>query len=174
MFFAITTITVVVMSRRNATRRCLWENGARRTNTASNMALNMTSGLRSAVGLTRQTVRCLSKYSWEPKEVATHTGQVSFLRQWHCPAGPFKSRVLLCFSLCQYCDILVLQQWAANDYRLARFIDKEKQVNPSFAIDLVNQQPPIRSTKRVIFCDGGGGALGHPKVFINLVNRKNL
>jgi len=42
-------------------------------------------------------------------------------------------------------------------------------VNPSFAIDLINQVPPKECTERVVFCDGGGGPLGHPKVYINLV-----
>ena len=60
------------------------------------------------------------------------------------------------------------QKWEKNDYRLARYIDKEKQVNQSFAIDLINQVPPKECIKSVVYCDGGGGPLGHPKVYINL------
>ncbi|VVC35557.1 Zinc finger, CHCC-type,NADH dehydrogenase [ubiquinone] iron-sulfur protein 6, mitochondrial [Cinara cedri] len=60
------------------------------------------------------------------------------------------------------------QKWEENDYRLARYIDKEKQVNPSFAINLINEVPPAACTSRVVYCDGGGGPLGHPKVYINL------
>lgn len=60
------------------------------------------------------------------------------------------------------------QKWEKDDYRLARFVDKTKEVNKSFAIDLINQVPPKPCTERVVFCDGGGGPLGHPKVYINL------
>ncbi|NP_001280386.1 NADH dehydrogenase [ubiquinone] iron-sulfur protein 6, mitochondrial [Acyrthosiphon pisum] len=60
------------------------------------------------------------------------------------------------------------QKWEKDDYRLARFIDKKKEVNQSFAIDLIKQVPPKPCTERVVYCDGGGGPLGHPKVYINL------
>ncbi|KAF8766757.1 NADH dehydrogenase [ubiquinone] iron-sulfur protein 6, mitochondrial-like [Argiope bruennichi] len=60
------------------------------------------------------------------------------------------------------------QKFDENDARLARFIDKEKYVNPHFAIDLINSIPPKVVKERVVSCDGGGGALGHPKVYINL------
>lgn len=43
------------------------------------------------------------------------------------------------------------------------------QVNENFAIDLIAEQPVSEVESRVIACDGGGGALGHPKVYINLV-----
>lgn len=43
-------------------------------------------------------------------------------------------------------------------------------MNPSFAIDLISQVPPKECTQRVVYCNGGGGSLGHPKVYINLVN----
>lgn len=43
------------------------------------------------------------------------------------------------------------------------------QVNENFAIDLIAEQPVSDVGSRVIACDGGGGALGHPKVYINLV-----
>lgn len=45
------------------------------------MALNMLN-LKSTVGLTKRICPNLvqvAKYSWEPKEVETHTGQVSCL-----------------------------------------------------------------------------------------------
>jgi len=60
------------------------------------------------------------------------------------------------------------QQWDSNDYRLARFTDRQKEVNEKFAIDLVDEEPPKEIQARHVWCDGGGGALGHPKVYINL------
>lgn len=42
-------------------------------------------------------------------------------------------------------------------------------MNKNFAIDLIAEQPVSEVESRVISCDGGGGALGHPKVYINLV-----
>lgn len=44
------------------------------------------------------------------------------------------------------------------------------QVNEKFAIDLVHEEPPTEIDGRSVWCDGGGGALGHPKVYINLVS----
>nr|XP_054766330.1 NADH dehydrogenase [ubiquinone] iron-sulfur protein 6, mitochondrial-like isoform X2 [Lytechinus pictus] len=55
-----------------------------------------------------------------------------------------------------------------GDYRKLRFLDREKEVNEKFAIDLVHEEPPIVINGRSVNCDGGGGPLGHPKVFINL------
>lgn len=43
------------------------------------------------------------------------------------------------------------------------------QVNKNFAIHLVAEEPVTDVESRVVSCDGGGGALGHPKVYINLV-----
>lgn len=43
------------------------------------------------------------------------------------------------------------------------------KVNKNFAIDLVAEEPVTDIEARVVSCDGGGGALGHPKVYINLV-----
>nr|CAG4638898.1 EOG090X0NBY [Cyclestheria hislopi] len=60
------------------------------------------------------------------------------------------------------------QQWDQNDVRLARFENNKKQINPRFAIDLIAQVPPKVVKERVIACEGGGGALGHPKVYINV------
>ena len=65
----------------------------------------------------------------------------------------------------------------------------EKQVNDKWAMDLVAEIPPIVVNKRIVSamylicvttpwlllqvaCDGGGGALGHPKVYINLEDGK--
>ena len=62
------------------------------------------------------------------------------------------------------------QAFEEGDYRLVRFTERSKQVNPQFAIDLIAQVPPKVCHGRVVSCDGGGGALGHPKVFINLVS----
>ncbi|CAG2173472.1 unnamed protein product, partial [Oppiella nova] len=56
------------------------------------------------------------------------------------------------------------QTFTADDYRLVRFVGKTKEINPRFAIDLIAETPPIASKERWISCDGGGGALGHPKV----------
>ncbi|KAL6031163.1 hypothetical protein STEG23_013767 [Scotinomys teguina] len=61
-----------------------------------------------------------------------------------------------------------LQVYDEKDYRRIRFVDRQKEVNESFAIDLIAEQPVNEVDHRVISCDGGGGALGHPKVYINL------
>lgn len=43
----------------------------------------------------------------------------------------------------------------------------EDQPRPYAAIELIHKQP-VRWTKdRMVACDGGGGPLGHPKIFIN-------
>uniref|UniRef100_A0A3Q0S869 NADH dehydrogenase [ubiquinone] iron-sulfur protein 6, mitochondrial n=1 Tax=Amphilophus citrinellus TaxID=61819 RepID=A0A3Q0S869_AMPCI len=42
------------------------------------------------------------------------------------------------------------------------------KVNKNFAIKLVAEEPVTDIEARVVSCDGGGGALGHPKVYINL------
>ncbi|XP_041455614.1 NADH dehydrogenase [ubiquinone] iron-sulfur protein 6, mitochondrial-like [Lytechinus variegatus] len=60
------------------------------------------------------------------------------------------------------------QVYDEGDYRKLRFLDREKEVNEKFAIDLVHEEPPIVINGRSVNCDGGGGPLGHPKVFINL------
>ena len=90
------------------------------------------------------------------------------------------------------------QQFDKSDPRNARFTvtGLEKQVNEQFAIDLIAKVPPIVVNKRIVSfptsiidiidndfyhleyfnfqvsCDGGGGALGHPKVYINLDDGK--
>uniref|UniRef100_A0A2K5Q2A8 NADH:ubiquinone oxidoreductase subunit S6 n=1 Tax=Cebus imitator TaxID=2715852 RepID=A0A2K5Q2A8_CEBIM len=61
------------------------------------------------------------------------------------------------------------QVYDEKDYRRVRFVGRQKEVNENFGIDLIAEQPVSEVETRVISCDGGGGALGHPKVYINLV-----
>uniref|UniRef100_A0AC11BF38 Uncharacterized protein n=1 Tax=Ovis aries TaxID=9940 RepID=A0AC11BF38_SHEEP len=60
------------------------------------------------------------------------------------------------------------QVYDDEDYRRVRFVGRQKEVNENFAIDLIAEQPVSQVGSRVISCDGGGGALGHPRVYINL------
>ncbi|XP_068092764.1 NADH dehydrogenase [ubiquinone] iron-sulfur protein 6, mitochondrial [Hyperolius riggenbachi] len=60
------------------------------------------------------------------------------------------------------------QVFEETDYRKIRFLGKQKEVNEKFAIELIAEQPVNETESRIISCDGGGGALGHPKVYINL------
>ena len=41
------------------------------------------------------------------------------------------------------------------------------QPRPMAAIDLIHKQPVRWTDQKVVSCDGGGGPLGHPRVFIN-------
>ncbi|KAJ3155388.1 hypothetical protein HDU86_004290 [Geranomyces michiganensis] len=52
----------------------------------------------------------------------------------------------------------------------ARFeqTDIDLQPNPLSAQELIAQVPVRMVSGRRVACDGGGGALGHPKVYINL------
>lgn len=68
---------------------------------------------------------------------------------------------------------VVLQAWDQEDYRLARFERSPKQVNPNIAMHLIAEQPPKPCEDRVVWCDGGHEALGHPRVYINLVSNSN-
>lgn len=45
-----------------------------------------------------------------------------------------------------------------------------KYVNPNIAIEFISKVPSIPSKDRIVWCDGGNEHLGHPKVYINLVN----
>ncbi|KAG0171442.1 hypothetical protein DFQ28_002697 [Apophysomyces sp. BC1034] len=47
-------------------------------------------------------------------------------------------------------------------------IDMTTQPNAMAAIDLIAEEPVRFVAQRIASCDGGGGALGHPKVYINL------
>ncbi|CAI4225891.1 unnamed protein product [Auanema sp. JU1783] len=61
------------------------------------------------------------------------------------------------------------QAWDSKDYRLQRFDTAQKQVNPNVAMNLVAERPAQDcGHERVVYCDGGHPALGHPRVFINL------
>jgi len=42
------------------------------------------------------------------------------------------------------------------------------QPQPYAAIELIHKQPVRWQKKRVVECDGGGGPLGHPRIFINV------
>lgn len=44
----------------------------------------------------------------------------------------------------------------------------ELQPAPYAAIELIHRQPVRFSEKRVVVCDGGGGPMGHPRIFINV------
>ncbi|WPH03918.1 NADH-ubiquinone oxidoreductase [Acrodontium crateriforme] len=41
------------------------------------------------------------------------------------------------------------------------------QPQPYAAINLIHKQPVRWTDKKVVSCDGGGGPLGHPRIFIN-------
>ncbi|KAJ0181789.1 hypothetical protein K1T71_002511 [Dendrolimus kikuchii] len=60
------------------------------------------------------------------------------------------------------------QKWDSDDYRMVRFTGAPKQVNHSWAIKLIAEVPPKEVTERVVWCDGGSGPEGHPRVYINL------
>ncbi|XP_077599285.1 NADH dehydrogenase [ubiquinone] iron-sulfur protein 6, mitochondrial [Stigmatopora nigra] len=60
------------------------------------------------------------------------------------------------------------QVYDAKDPRKARFVGRQKEVNKNWAIKLVAEEQVSDVEARVVSCDGGGGALGHPKVYINL------
>ncbi|KAL6704542.1 hypothetical protein ACN47E_008171 [Coniothyrium glycines] len=44
----------------------------------------------------------------------------------------------------------------------------EDQPRPYAAIELIHKQPVRWVHERAVACDGGGGPLGHPKIFINV------
>ncbi|XP_016945552.3 NADH dehydrogenase [ubiquinone] iron-sulfur protein 6, mitochondrial [Drosophila suzukii] len=60
------------------------------------------------------------------------------------------------------------QVFDKDDYRNARFVNAKRYVNENWGIQLIEEVPPKECTERVVFCDGGDGPLGHPKVYINL------
>ncbi|XP_053570380.1 NADH dehydrogenase [ubiquinone] iron-sulfur protein 6, mitochondrial [Bombina bombina] len=60
------------------------------------------------------------------------------------------------------------QVFDEKDYRKVRFVGRQKEVNEQFAISLIAEQPVNQAEDRIVSCDGGGGALGHPRVYINL------
>ncbi|XP_022083917.1 NADH dehydrogenase [ubiquinone] iron-sulfur protein 6, mitochondrial-like [Acanthaster planci] len=60
------------------------------------------------------------------------------------------------------------QAFDEGDYRRLRYIQREKEVNEKFAIDLVNEEPPKEIAASSVWCDGGDPSTGHPRVYINL------
>ncbi|XP_065914995.1 NADH dehydrogenase [ubiquinone] iron-sulfur protein 6, mitochondrial-like [Dysidea avara] len=60
------------------------------------------------------------------------------------------------------------QYWEDEDARNTRFVNKSKQVNEQFAINLLNEEPISVVKGNHVWCDGGDEPLGHPKVYINL------
>ncbi|WOO83555.1 Lactobacillus shifted protein [Vanrija pseudolonga] len=57
---------------------------------------------------------------------------------------------------------------AAFDNSRFEQVDFAVQPDSLSAMGLVSEQPITFVHQRVIACDGGGGPLGHPKIFINL------
>ncbi|XP_039252413.1 NADH dehydrogenase [ubiquinone] iron-sulfur protein 6, mitochondrial-like [Styela clava] len=60
-----------------------------------------------------------------------------------------------------------------DDWRRNRYIDRSKIVNRNWAVEMVNDVPPIEVESRIAYCEGkdgpdGPAALGHPRVYINL------
>ncbi|CAD6884923.1 unnamed protein product [Tilletia controversa] len=47
-------------------------------------------------------------------------------------------------------------------------MEMDMQPQPLSAMAMIQREPVRLSSKRVVSCDGGGGPLGHPKIFINL------
>merc|ERR1712156_64700 len=61
------------------------------------------------------------------------------------------------------------QTWSEDDKRNLRFMDRMKQTNTRWAMDLIAEVPIIKVKTRIVACTGGDNpALGHPKVYINL------
>lgn len=60
------------------------------------------------------------------------------------------------------------QKWDCRDYRMCRFMHSPKLVNPNWPVKLVAAIPPTKVTCRIVWCDGGSGPEGHPRVYINL------
>ncbi|XP_061521018.1 NADH dehydrogenase [ubiquinone] iron-sulfur protein 6, mitochondrial [Phycodurus eques] len=60
------------------------------------------------------------------------------------------------------------QVFDAKDPRRARFVGRQKEVTNNWGIKLVAEEGVTDVEAHVVSCDGGGGALGHPKVYINL------
>ena len=59
------------------------------------------------------------------------------------------------------------QQYEVDDFRRDRFENARRVVNEKFAIDLVKEDPIVVCEQRSVW-SSGGGAMGHPKIFINL------
>jgi uncharacterized Zn-finger protein len=59
------------------------------------------------------------------------------------------------------------QAYAVDDFRRVRFENNRKIVNKKFAIDLVKEDPIIVCDAKSV-ASSNGGAIGHPRIFINL------
>jgi NADH dehydrogenase (ubiquinone) Fe-S protein 6 len=59
------------------------------------------------------------------------------------------------------------QLYEPDDFRNVRFENNKRVVNTKFAIDLVKEQPIVVCDQSTVW-SCGGGALGHPRIFINL------
>lgn len=69
------------------------------------------------------------------------------------------------------------QYFDDDDWRRNRFLDRTKIVNRNWAVEMVNEVPPIEVEGRIAHCEGKDGpdgavALGHPRVYMNLDNGK--
>ncbi|KAJ2319043.1 hypothetical protein IWW52_002200 [Coemansia sp. RSA 2704] len=58
-----------------------------------------------------------------------------------------------------------------NDPRFVQ-VDLDGQPRPMAAIELIAEEPVREVEGRLACCDGGGGALGHPRVWMNLDDGK--
>eukprot|EP01104_Vermistella_antarctica_P020686 TRINITY_DN8968_c0_g1_i1.p1 TRINITY_DN8968_c0_g1~~TRINITY_DN8968_c0_g1_i1.p1 ORF type:complete len:138 (-),score=25.94 TRINITY_DN8968_c0_g1_i1:38-451(-) len=56
----------------------------------------------------------------------------------------------------------------SSDTKAKALYQENTLFQPESAQDLINEVPPIEIAANSVQCDGGGGALGHPRVFINL------
>ncbi|KAL8991169.1 MAG: hypothetical protein Q9177_000344 [Variospora cf. flavescens] len=61
---------------------------------------------------------------------------------------------------CHFENLLVKYRVFANHRAI--------QPQPQAAIELIHKQPVRWTKQRVVSCDGGGGVLGHPRIFINV------
>nr|XP_045618125.1 NADH dehydrogenase [ubiquinone] iron-sulfur protein 6, mitochondrial-like [Procambarus clarkii] len=65
------------------------------------------------------------------------------------------------------------QNFEEGDIRNVRFEVTPRQTNERWAINLIKDVPPKAVKSRVVACDGGPGALGHPRIYINLDDAGN-
>ena len=56
-------------------------------------------------------------------------------------------------------------EWAEDS--AGQLTNRDLQPQPYAAIELIHKQPVRWTKSKVVSCDGGGGPLGHPKIFIN-------
>jgi uncharacterized Zn-finger protein len=49
-----------------------------------------------------------------------------------------------------------------------------KTAFPDKTLSMVDSFEKIPTTTRKVFCDGGGGALGHPRVFLNIADGDHI